>query len=82
MKQKDIALIAIIVFIGAIFSYVLSNMLFGGSAIRQTQVETVQPITADFAKPDTRYFNKDAYDPTQVIRIGQQIQLDANTTTQ
>jgi hypothetical protein len=76
MKQKDIALIAVVVFLSAIISLVVSNSLFASPANRQQQVEVVQPISADFPPPDTHYFNKDSYDPTKVIIIGDNTNSD------
>ncbi len=75
MKKKDIALIIVIVFISAVVSLLLSKMLFASPQKRQQQAEVVQPITASFPKPDKRYFNKDAFDPTRLITISQ----NANT---
>jgi hypothetical protein len=70
MKQKDIALIALVVVISAVISLLLSKVLFGSAQIGRQQVEVVQPITSDFPQPDTHYFNKDAFDPTKPITIG------------
>lgn len=71
MKQKDIALIAIIVLFSAVISLLISKAIFAPPKNRQQQVEVVQPITADFPKPDSRYFNDQAFDPTQLITISQ-----------
>lgn len=71
MKQKDIALILIIVFISAIVSLFVSKAIFVSPKSRQQQVDKVQPITADFPKPDSHYFNTSSFDPTQLITIGQ-----------
>jgi len=70
MKQKDIAIIVVVVFVSGVLSYFISNALFNSSESLQTEVEVVQPITADFPEPDTRYFNKDSVNPTQTITIG------------
>ena len=70
MKQKDIALILVIAFFGAILALVASNFIFGSPSARQEQVEVVEPISADFPTPDARYFNKNSIDPTQLIEIG------------
>lgn len=75
MKQKDIALIIIIVAFSAIISYVVSNQFFG-PAKHQEKGTHVQKITAEFPEPDDHYFNKDAFDPTRSITIGQ----DTNAT--
>jgi hypothetical protein len=71
MKQKDIALIAVIVFVSAIVAYFISNKIFVTPANRQQQVEVVQPITADFPSTDKRFFNDQSIDPTQLIQISQ-----------
>ncbi|MDB5171173.1 MAG: hypothetical protein JWO35_867 [Candidatus Saccharibacteria bacterium] len=71
MKQKDIALIVVIVFISAIASLVLSKLIFATPQNRQQQVEVVQPISANFSKPDTKYFNSEAFNPSKSITIGQ-----------
>ena len=72
MKQKDIALIIIVVFISAVFSLIISNYLFASPNNRQENVEVVEPISAEFKVPksDDKYFNAQAIDPTQIIKIG------------
>ena len=70
MKQKDMILIIVVVFISAVFSLILSKVLFTSPKNRQEKVPNVQPITADFQQPDKKYFNSDAIDPTQIIKIG------------
>jgi hypothetical protein len=76
MKQKDIGLIMIVVFVSAVFSLFISNAIFASSKNRQQQVEIVQPISASFSKPDPRYFNAQAVDPTKQITIGQSANTD------
>lgn len=76
MKQKDIALIAIVVFFSAIFSYFISNAIFASPENRQQQVEVVEPISSDFKSPDVRYFNDESIDPTQTITIGENTNND------
>lgn len=71
MKQKDIALIAVVIVFSAIVSLLVSKVIFTSPKNRQQEVEVVQPISADFPKPDKRYFNKNSFDPTQPITIGQ-----------
>lgn len=81
MKQKDIALIIIIVAVSAVISFFVSKQIFASPKNRHQQVEVVQPITADFPKPDSRYFNSQAFDPTQLITIGQNANPDPFSTT-
>lgn len=71
MKQKDIALILVIIFISAVISLFVSKAIFTSPKNRNQKAEVVQPITADFPVPDTRYFNSQAFDPTKAITIGQ-----------
>jgi hypothetical protein len=71
MKQKDLALIIVIGFIGAIASLFISKSLFVTPKNREQQVEVVQPISAAFQKPDKAYFNTSSLDPTKVISISQ-----------
>jgi hypothetical protein len=70
MKQKDIALIIVIVFVSALISWFVSKQLFAPPEKRQQEVEVVEPITADFPKADKHFFNNSSFDPTQLITIG------------
>lgn len=79
MKQKDIALVAIIIFISAIISIFVSKSVFVKPNNRQQEVEVVQVITAVFPPPDERYFNDKAFDPTQPITIGDNANTDPFT---
>lgn len=69
MKHKDMILIAGVVFISAIISYFLSNLLFASPSDRTEKVEVVEPISAEFTLPDSRYFNSQSINPTQQIQI-------------
>ncbi len=69
MKQQDIAVIIIIVFIGGVASFFVSGWLFGGEKATFTTT-VVDPIVVDFPAPDERYFNASSIDPTRVIEIG------------
>lgn len=70
MKQKDIALIVIVIVISAIFSVAISRLVFSSPQKRQQKVEVVEPISADFPMPDSHYFNEQSVDPTKLITIG------------
>jgi hypothetical protein len=71
MKQKDIIIIIIAVFISGLLSMFISNKLFSIPKDQQAEVEVVAPINAEFQQPDPRYFNKDSINPTQPIKIGE-----------
>jgi hypothetical protein len=68
VKQKDMALIIIIVVISGIISLVISRLLFTAPAATR-QVDVVQSIDPSFPTPNTTYFNAQSIDPTQLIQI-------------
>lgn len=70
MKQKDILLIAVVVVVSGTASFFLSKFLFNTPKNRQQKVEVVQPISAEFPQPDSKYFNSNSIDPTKNITIG------------
>lgn len=76
MKQKDIALILVIVIISAIVSFLLSGKIFSDSKPGTQTAETILPITSDFPRPDSKYFNSQSIDPTKTITIGQNTNAD------
>lgn len=69
MKQKDIALILVVVIVSAIISFVLGRLIFASPSDRQEQVEVVDAITTDFSFPDAKYFNEFSINPTRLIQI-------------
>lgn len=69
MKQKDLVLIIVIVFISSVISLVVSKTVFGGARAVQS-AEVVEPITDSFPAPNSKYFNGNSYDPTLIIKIG------------
>jgi hypothetical protein len=69
MKQNDIALIAVCIFLGGVISLLISNTVFKGASTK-TSVEVVEKITTEFMQPPERYFNAESLNPTQQIRIG------------
>lgn len=70
MKRKDIAPIALVVGISAILSFIISGVLFGSPKTRQQTAEQTSAISDQFINPDETYFNENAVNPTQTIRIG------------
>ncbi len=69
MKKNDIAIVLAVAGFAAIFSLVLSNMLFASNS-KKLKAQKVDPITAQFETPDKRYFNAESINPTQLIQIG------------
>lgn len=70
MKQKDIALIAAVVIFSAVLSILVARFVFAKPSNQKQKAEVVQPISADFAQPDEKYFNKESVNATEPIRIG------------
>jgi len=68
VKQKDIALIIVIVFVSGVLSFFISNK-FISSPKHDLKAAKVDPITADFNEPSNRYFNDKSINPTQLIRV-------------
>lgn len=69
MKQKDIAVLALVIVVSGIISLFISKYIFDKPANRQQQVESVDVITAKFTQPSTAYFNSNSIDPTQTINV-------------
>ena len=70
MRQKDLFVILAVVVFSAVLSVLVSKLLFNKPQNRRVEVEVVQPISAEFPQPDSRYFNASSIDPTQSIVIG------------
>jgi len=70
VKQKDIALIIVIVFVSAVLSFFLSNALIGTPQNKKQKAAVVEVITSDFQEPDKKFFNEKSVNPTQTITIG------------
>ncbi len=69
MKQKDIAIIIVVVAVSSLLAIGVSKLLIK-SGDKQQEAEIVQAITPDFPAPDPRFFNNKAIDPTLSIQIG------------
>lgn len=70
MKQKDLALILVVVFVSVVVALVVSRMIFSSPKNRELKAEKVDIISPDFVPPSTKYFNTRAFNPTQQIQIG------------
>ncbi len=70
MKQKDVALIIVVVFFSAVISILVSKVIFTSSGQRSLTAEVVEPIDPTFKQPDSAFFNERSINPTQLIKIG------------
>lgn len=68
MKQKDIALILVIVFISGVVSFLVSRTFIAPER-KKHEVAVVEPITPEFVQPSEKYFNANSINPTQLIKI-------------
>lgn len=69
MKQKTIVSLMFIAFFAGIISFVASRYAFGSST-EQSSAVVVPVIVSTFPTPNTKYFNSQSIDPTQLIQIG------------
>lgn len=69
MKQKDFALILVMVFISAVIALVMSRWLFASPKNTKQTAEAVDVIEPEFTLPSSKYFNANSVNPTQQIEI-------------
>ncbi len=70
MRKNDLALMIVAGFVAGVFSFGLSQVMFGGQKKHNLKAEVVDPVSADFQKPDPNVFNENAINPTKLIQIG------------
>lgn len=71
MKQKDIALVLVMVFISAVVALLVSRWVFASPGNRHQSAEIVDVLSPDFPAPPPKYFNADSVNPTKQIQIGE-----------
>lgn len=74
IKQTDIAMLVLVTALSLVIAYLLGGAIINSPESRSTPVEIAIPISAEFPEVDTRIFNADAINPTELIKIG-----DSNT---
>jgi hypothetical protein len=70
MKQKDLALVLVMIFVGAAVAFAISRWIFASPQNRGQTAEVVDVIGPEFSLPSSRYFNAESVNPTQLIEIG------------
>jgi len=70
MKQKDFAIIGIVIFVSFVISIYVSNALFSTPSNQAQEVSQVSAVTPGFVKPSTVFFNNNSIDPSQNIGVG------------
>lgn len=70
MKQKDIVIIIVIVFIAGLASFFVSKKIFISEKDAKQEVKKVENISTQFETPDKAYYSDKSINPTQIINIG------------
>jgi len=70
MKKSDYAVLALIVSLTLVVSFLVVKGLFGEPQNSATRVEKAEPISASLVQPSASIFNRNAINPTVVIQIG------------
>lgn len=75
MKRKDIFTFVAIAIVAAVLSSIIAGAIFTSEKQRSEKVPVVEPISGNFpaVSSDSQYqaiFNKNALNPTQLIKIG------------
>ncbi len=70
MKQNDIALLILIVFVTIVASAIVGGKVIRPAENRSAKVEVVEKISGTFQQPDPAVFNDRALNPTKQITIG------------
>jgi len=70
MKKSDIAVLALIVSLTLVTSFLVVKAIFGEAQNGTTRVEKADSISATIVDPSPNTFNHDAINPTVVIQIG------------
>ncbi len=70
MKQKDISILLVVVFVSVVLAFFTSKYAISYSSDNTQQVDVVPTISDSFTTPSTQFFNPSSIDPTQLIVIG------------
>jgi hypothetical protein len=74
MKQKDMVIMGGVAIVAALFSIVLSGVIFGSPKKNPIKVPVVHKISSTFPTTQTddykSFLNDKALNPTQLIQIG------------
>ena len=80
MQKKDLNTVIVIVIVAGVISFVFSNIVLK-PRVKREKVEVVQVISPEIPdvkgdKAYTTFYNPNALNPTQTIRIGDQQNQD------
>ncbi len=69
MKQNDIAALILVVAFTLLTSWFLLNAIIPEPSAQQSEVEVIDPISAEFPAPDANVFAEGYINPTELIEI-------------
>jgi len=69
VKQNDLIVLIVSVFISIFVSVLASKLIFSSPTNLNQKVYVVPSISTNFTQPSSSYFNAQAIDPTQLINI-------------
>lgn len=70
MKKSDLAILALIVSLTLVITFLIVKAVFGEAKNDSTKVEKADAISSSIVEPSSKVFNRDAINPTVVIQIG------------
>jgi len=70
MKKSDLAILALIVSLTLVITFLIVKAVFGEVQNGTTKVEKADSISASIVQPSAKVFNHNAINPTVVIQIG------------
>lgn len=68
MKQQDVAVLIVIIFVAGVGTFFAANAFIKPEP-QNTTAEVVEPINSDFPLPSTGVFNTESINPTVPIQI-------------
>lgn len=69
MKNKDLAMIIMVIFISGLLSFFVSHLIFAKPQDKIQKAEIVEKIDTNFNQPNNKYFNSNSINPTYQIQI-------------
>lgn len=70
MKQKDVALIIVIIAFSGMLALALTQFVLLPQKNRELTVQKIDKVSSEFNKTDDKVFNSQAINPTKLIQIG------------
>jgi hypothetical protein len=65
MRKQDRMILVVVALFSAIVSFVLSSLIISTDESKSVSVEVVSPIKGELLRPDEKYFNSNAINPTR-----------------